>query len=146
MAKVPDRLYIDEKDRELYDRIESTGMFKGRTRKEQFLFALGLGFNNGLRRPLGKREGFFLTKDMRSEDEALLNAVAAYDAESLQVLSKKSEVFKIAEEYAHAGIRLLVDKIEATQHGSFEKRLEKELQEMYKEIAPERDDEESPPS
>lgn len=138
MAKVPDRLYVDEKDRVLYERIESTGMFRGKTRKEQFLLALGLGFNNGLKRPLGKREGFFLTKDMRPEDEALLNAVAAYDAKSLEVLCDKSEVFKIAEEYAHAGIKILADKIEATQYGSFQKRLESELYELYKEIVSER--------
>jgi len=134
MAVATDRLFIDEKDRQLYDRLENTDMFEGKTRKEQFLYALGLGFSRGIRRPIGKREGFFLAKDMRSEDQALLNAVAAQDTESLEVLSDKAKVFRTAEEYAHAGIRLLVDEIESTQYGTFEKRLEKELHDMYKEM------------
>jgi len=134
MPKVPDRLFVDDKDRALYDRIEDAGIFKGRTRKEQFLFALGLGFKRGVRRRLGKREGLFLTKDMRPEDEALLNAVAAHETKSLDVLCDKAKVFTIAEEYAHAGIRLLVDEIQSTQYGTFEKRLEKELHDMYKEM------------
>ena len=134
MAVAVDRLFIDEKDRELYDRLQSTDIFKGKTRKEQFLFALGFAFRRAVKRPVSKREGFFLAKDMRPEDEALLNAVAVYDTKSLHVLPDKATVFKIAEEYAHAGIRVLVGEIESSQPGTFEKRLEKELHDMSSEL------------
>jgi len=134
MTVVPDRLYMDENDRELYDRLDTTGVFKSSTRKEQFLFALGMAFMRGIKRPIKKREGLFLAKDMRPQDEALLNAVAVHHTDSVDVLADTAMVFKIAEQYAHAGIRLLVNEMESTQHGTFEKRLEKQLYEAGREL------------
>lgn len=141
MAKIiPDRINIDKKDRKLYDDkldneelLRFSGRGGRRTRKEQFLFALAFGFRNKVKRPLESKEGFFLIKDLHPEDEALLNAVALYDTGNPEVLSDRKEVFKIAEEYAHAGIKLLVDKIESLEFGSFDKVLEMELKEMLKE-------------
>ena len=135
MARIPDRLYIDIDDRALYDTIQQEVMFEGKTRKEQFLFAMAVGFKNRVKRPLETREGggFFLAKDLHPEDEALMNAVAIHDAGSLDALSDKATVFKIAEEYAHAGIRLLAGKIESTALGSYVKRLEQELHDIYRE-------------
>jgi len=54
--------------------------------------------------------------------------------EKIDVLMDDDEVFKIAEEYAHAGIRLLADEIKASSFGSFTKKFEKELFELLKEI------------
>ena len=135
MANIPDRLYIAKGDRDLYDGMNKEGMLKfkdpggTRTRKEQFLFAMATGFKSGLRRPIENRDsgGFFLSKDLRGEDMALLNAVALADTGSPEVLVDRPEVFRIAEEYAHAGIRILADKVDSTSFGSFEKKLEKEL-------------------
>ena len=128
MARTPDRLSIDRADRELYDHdtIKSE-VLAGRTRKEQFLFAVAIGFKNRVKRRLDSREGFFLAKDMGPEDEALIDAVAIYDAGSADVLSDREAVFRVAEEYAHAGIRLLYDSATSGQPGSFWKRLEVEL-------------------
>jgi hypothetical protein len=134
MTVAIDRLFVDENDRELYDRLETTDMFAGKTRKEQFLFSLAVGFSRGIKRPIQKREGFFLAKDMTLDDEALFSAVAASDADSVEVLPDRAKVFRIAEEYAHAGIRILVDEIDSTQYGTFEKNLEKQLHDMYDRI------------
>jgi dnd system-associated protein 4 len=135
MSELPDRINIDKKDRELYNKLDQEEIlrYKGgrRTRKEQFLFAMAYGFKNKIRRPLETKEGFFLIKDLNPEDETLLNAVAIYETGSVKVLSNRAEVFKIAEEYAHAGIMLLCNKIESSSFGSFEKQLEKELFEIY---------------
>jgi len=127
MEKIPDRLYIDEDARRMYERLEEEVIFKGKTRKEQFLFAMAFGFKNILKVSLKRNEGLFLTKDLKHEDEALINALAIYDSKSVEVLSDKGKVFRIAEEYANGGIRLLIDKIDTTQFGSFEKALEEEL-------------------
>lgn len=128
MAKFPDRLYIDKSDRKLYDddtlNIE---IFSGKTRKEQFLFAMAVGFKNKIKRSLDSREGFFLAKDMHSEDEALLDAVALHDKGYAEILSDREEVFKIAEEYAHAGIKLLSNEVTSGQPGSYIKKFEVEL-------------------
>lgn len=131
MNKTPDRIHVEKGEREnLYDKID---LFKGKSRKEQFLYAMAIGFKNKVNRPLETKEGFFLIKDMRPEDEALINAVAI-TTNSPEVLSDREEVFKIAEEYAHAGIKILYEKIKSTQFGSFDKQLEKELLELYEEL------------
>jgi len=128
MSDVPDRLNIDKKDRDLYNKLDQEEIlrFKGgkRTRKEQFLLALSFGLKNNVSKPLNAKEGWFLTKDLNEEDKAILNSIALYNTKSVEVLNRKSEVFKIAEEYAHAGIRLLFDLMNSVQFGSFNKRLE----------------------
>lgn len=133
MSQIPDRLYIHKEDRKLYEKLDEEKMLK-RTRKEQFIFAMVFGYYNKIKRHLETREGFFLTKDMRLEDEALINAIAINATDSVEILSNKEEVFKIAEEYAHAGIRLLYEKIKSTQFGSFEKQFEKEIVEIYQNL------------
>lgn len=126
MAKVPDRLSIDKKtDRELYDKMKQE-VFLDVPRKDQFLFAMAFGFMYGIRRKLGAKEGFFLAKDMGPRDEALINAVAVAETGSVAVLANQAEVYQIAEEYAHAGIRLLHDQV-TSQPGSFYKRFERDL-------------------
>lgn len=136
MARAPDRLSVDKADRDLYDHdaVGSEVFADKPTRKEQFLVAMAVGFKNEVRRPLKSREGFFLAKDMRLEDEALMDAVAVSETGSADVLSDREEVFRIAEEYAHAGIRLLHDRATSGQPGSFLKRLEVELFEMRKDL------------
>lgn len=137
MGRIPDRLHIDVNDRKLYEKIEEQEMFRGRTRKEQFLFAMALGVRNEVAVPFKTKEGFFLTKDLRPEDEALINAVILWSKDSVDILSDKEKVYKIAEEYAHAGIRLLVDKIESVEFGSFWKQFEKDLYEMHEKFSSE---------
>jgi len=128
MARIPDRLDIDKADRKLYDHNALTNeILVNRTRKEQFLFTMAIGFKNQVKRTLDAREGFFLAKDMRSEDEALMNCIALYDTGSADILSDREAVYRIAEEYAHAGIKLLYDKAKSTQPGTYFKKLEVEL-------------------
>lgn len=128
-----DRIFIDKEDRPHYDRLENDDMFKGKSKKEQFIFAMSIGVKNNIKQPLNNRDtgGFFWLKDARPEDEALMNAVALLEDDSASILSDKDKVYKIAEEYAHAGIKLLADKIESIQFGSFYKQFEGELHEFY---------------
>lgn len=141
MPQIPDRLHIDKEDRKLYDELDKENMLKfkdkggRRTRKEQFIFSMVIGYKNKIKRPLDTKDGFFNTRDMRLEDEAIIDAIAINDNKSVDVLANREEVFQIAEEYAHAGIRLLYDRIKSTQlGGSFDKQFEKELIDIYKEL------------
>jgi len=131
MAEIPDRLNADVRDRDLYDRLQTEGMFKSTDRKDQFLFAMAFGCKSEARLPLDKKDGLVRTSYLRAEDEALMNAVAVHHAGSLEVLADREQVYKIAEEYAHAGIRLLVDWIESQPYGSVETRFEKELRDVF---------------
>ena len=128
MDKIQDRIYIDKKDRKLYDEIE---FFKGRSRKEQFLLAMAYGFKNNINKKIDKQEGFFLTKDMRPEDEALIYSVALKHYGKIEVLASKNKIYQIAEEYARVGIKLLHDEVVSSEFGSFDIKLEKELNKIY---------------
>jgi len=127
MASAPDRIYMDRADRELYDRLKNEPMFENRSRKEQFLLAMAIGFRNGAKREFSKKENLFLLKDCRAEDEALMFAVAVADTGDAKVVVDRARVFEIAEQYAHAGLKLLIDKVESAAYGGFEARFEKEL-------------------
>ena len=131
MAKTQDRIYIDKSDRKLYDEIE---FFSERSRKEQFLLAMAYGFKNDITKKIDKQDGFFLIKDMRTEDEALMYSVALYHFKKLEILVDKNEIYKIVEEYARAGIKLLHDEVTSTEFGSFDLKLEKELTNIYESI------------
>ena len=135
MTSVPDRLNIDRKDRDLYEKIsKEVPLFEDKNRKEQFLFAVAFGFSNRMHMPLKTREGFFLTKDLKMEDEALINAVALHDADDVDILSDKSSTYRIAEEYAHAGIKLLADKVASVEFGTFWKQFEKDMHEAHESL------------
>jgi hypothetical protein len=131
MSTIPDRLYIDSGDRELYQKLASEcAVFDGKNNKEQFLFAMAVGFHYGTRASVDKREGFFLRKDLKPEDEALLASLAVFVSESADILSDDGTAFKVAEEYAHGGIAVLLDKIRGTQFGTFSKQFEGEISEL----------------
>ena len=144
MPQIPDRLHIDRDDRELYDKLQTDSLFASTERKEQFLIAMAFGFKGKTRRQLENKEtsGFFRTSYLRPEDEALINAVAICDTGSVDVLVDRAEVFRIAEEYAHAGIRILVNEWQSTQFASYAKRFEKDLFDMYNSIHSERQEDE----
>jgi len=129
-----DRLYVGKGDKDLYDKMVQESILKNTTRKEQFLLAMAYGIRSNVRRKIEQREEFFLRKDLLLEDEAMLDAIAIRADNALDVLSSKVQIFSIAQEYAHAGIRLLAAEIEGTSYGSFEKKFEKELFETYETI------------
>ena len=134
MLETPDRLHIDKKDRDLYNALDQEDIlkFKGgtRSRKEQFFFALSIGYQNKIRSIIDNKEGWFNSRDLNIEDETILNAIAVGETKTAEIILNKSEVFEIAQEYAHAGIRILCDKIKSTPIGIFEAKLENELQDI----------------
>lgn len=130
MSKIPDRIHIDANDRDLYTKIEQEELFKDRSRKEEFLMAMAIGFENNVHIPIKKKEGFFLRKDMSNKDEILLNLVAL-EENSIDILQNKEKVYQLAEEYAHAGIEILTNNIDSMTFGSYEKVFEKVLLELY---------------
>ena len=127
MSKIPDRLYIDKTDKELFDSEILNEVFSGKDNKDKFLFAMSIGFRNDLKYTLQSREGYVRAEYLQLNDEALIDSLAIYDSQSVDVISDRERVFKIAEEYARGGIRLLYDKLTSSQPGSYIKKLESEL-------------------
>lgn len=129
-----DRVNIDKSDISLYKDLDKDDFLKKLENKEKFLFALSIGFKNKIRRPLDSKEGYALLKYFKTRDNALIQSVALHDSNDPEILKDDEQVYKIAEEYAHAGIKILVDKIGSTAFGDFWKIFEKELYEVYDKI------------
>lgn len=126
MARKPDRLSIDEKDKQLYDAIEEDVLL-GQQNKDQFLFAMAYGFWHEAGRKIERKEGFVRAEYLTPEDEALIDAVAVAETASAAVLSNRERVYEIAEQYAHGGIRLVHAQVQSTQHGSLYKVFERDV-------------------
>lgn len=126
---MPDRFYIDKEDRPYYQKAEEENIlnFKNKNQKEQFLLALAIGFENEQQRELKAKDGFFFSNYLGPQDKALINAVAIHEHGTVDILANEKEVFNIAEQYASAGIRILVDSIGKIQFGKFDKIFEKDL-------------------
>lgn len=133
---MPDRFYIDKEDRPYYQKAveENIINFKNKNQKEQFLLAMAIGFENDQKRELKTRDGFFFSNYLGSEDKTLINALAIHVHGSPDILANEKEVFDIAEQYASAGIRILVDSIDKVQFGKFDKIFEKDLLEILNRI------------
>ena len=130
--KQPDRLFIENNDRQLYEELEKE-IFKNsdlNERKDQFFFAMAIGFKNETRQPLSSKDGFVRSEYLQPKDSALLDAVAIFNTNDVDVITNRDMVFNIAEEYAHAGIRILYDSVKSCQPGSYFKKLEVEINSM----------------
>jgi len=139
VAKSPDRLFIEPEDRHRYRKLQDEAFFAGLTNKDLFLLAMAVGYRHDRAKSLTRREGFFLAKDLKTEDEAILNAVAL-SISGTEVLNELSEVYRLAEELAHGGLVLLSSEIDDTALGSFEKKLELDVHEMLNELESELDE------
>lgn len=135
MPRITDRLYIGKGDRELYDGSALDWLLHGKDKKEQFLLAMAFGLKSRERRVLEQREEFFFLKNLGPDDRAILDAVALQTEGALSVLEDEERVLSIAQEYAHAGIRLLADEMSTSSYGSFEKAFEKELLDVFAALA-----------
>lgn len=141
MKKEPDRLYIDKKDRRLYDELkEKEDMFKGMKNKELFILAMIIGFDHGAKNELNTKDGYFLAKDLDENDWALFNAIAIWEHDTVNVLKETGDVYSVAEEYAHYGIKILHHWVVNTPYGSFPKEFESALLEKFGRVNQERGD------
>ena len=145
MSKKRDRLYVGKGDKELFDELAEKWILKDRNRRDQFLLAMAYGVARKKTRPFEKREEMFFLKDLRPQDEALLDAIALKARGSLEVLSDKEAVYTIAQEYAHAGVSLLVAELRKAALGSFEKRFELGLNEVLARLSNEANGQQSGP-
>ncbi len=140
MSSEPDRLNIEEKDKEIYDKLLAKGSPLSRTNgfenKDIFFLAMCLGFDAERQVELKKRldGGYILSKYLSEEDMTIMYSIAA-EAEGLKVLSNRKRVFDIAEQYAAGGIHILNDKIFTGEFGDFTKHLENQLLKKFRELS-----------
>lgn len=126
MSIIPDRLNIDNTDKEVYEQLKEEKIFKERSNKELFLFAMAVGYKNEIKKKLNSKFGFVRTEYLSEEDLSLIKTVSI-SKQDVNILKDMKKVFKISEEYAHTGIKILGNKLKGIQFGSFDKKLEKDL-------------------
>ena len=136
MSEIPDRFFIEEEDKEIYDNLKSSntplGKYKKLDNKDVFIIAACYGFTYGIRKPLKKRFGYVRPIYFDEKELNILYSIAYNPEEKLQIYSDFKKVYEIIEEYANGGIHILKDKVESGEFGTFEKKFEEKLVELYR--------------
>ena len=104
------RIIYDDEDKQIYDRLRaSSGIFNNLNITDLFAVALIYGKKEGKRTELGKgATGRVRSETLRgSPVKDLMMVIAVDETGSMDVLSDENEYFKISEEYAKTGIKLL---------------------------------------
>lgn len=104
------RIIFDDEDKQIYDRLRSgSNMFSDLDLIELFALALIYGKKEGKRTELGKGAiGRIRDSTIRNSNvKELMMVIAADETGSIDVLSDTNEYFRICEEYAKTGIKLL---------------------------------------
>ncbi len=120
------QISITKDMRQLYDQVrESVPQFKNVENKEFFMFALMLGYHNGLRVPIKTQDfhanGFFREKNFTDQERAIFYAIAIEAEKNIEVISNMKQVIKIAQEYAQGGYAHIKKMV--FDHGSMENKL-----------------------
>lgn len=130
------RIIYDEDDKKIYDKLRSSsGIFNKLDLIDLFAIALIYGKKTGKRTKLGKGAiGRIRESTIRNSSvKDIMMVIAVDETGSIDVLSDENEYFKICEEYAKTGIKLLEkDYIEGSD--DFLNDLEMEMFEFYDDV------------
>lgn len=131
----PRNLRTDESVKKIYKELQKINPFKEgyAPNKDIFIISMVLGVSKGRRMPIKKPyTGHVNYASLSEEERWLLKAIAISEKKDLNLLSgdNQREIFKIAEEYANGGIKLLYQETMGGNFGEFIKRLENELRKM----------------
>ena len=107
------RIIYDDEDKQIYDKLRaSSGIFNKLDIIDLFAIALIYGKKEGKRTELGKgATGRVRDSTIRNSPvKELMMIIAVDETGSIDVLSDTNEYFRICEEYAKTGIKLLEEE------------------------------------
>ncbi|KXB08207.1 hypothetical protein AKJ58_00635 [candidate division MSBL1 archaeon SCGC-AAA385D11] len=135
-SKPPDRVYIDESDKEDYKDLleDSNSPLEGTGNPDVFLLAAVTGFRKGERIELDSKYGWARTEYFDDKAKSVIKAIAVAE-EGLDVLLDKKKVYSIAEEYATTGVKLLKNDIFGRKYGTYIKELESDLKDIFESLS-----------
>lgn len=115
-----DRFYVQRDKHAVFQRLSQDDGAPFRTMKDVWILAAALGYRAKRRSPLRggtQHVGFWHYLSLQ-EDVALLHAMSIAETGDVLVLGDRGEVIKIAEEYANAGIDILLEAERHDREGS----------------------------
>lgn len=120
-----DRVKINKADREKYAEIkDSNGDLKGCENSDILMIAAMMAFYekgpNSIKDCPPANEAFVLENYLSETQENIMKVLAVATKNDINVLSDKSEIFKITENYATVGIPILYKKYFADQYDFIE--------------------------
>lgn len=105
---------IDGNKREIYRELtdeESKSPFAGEQMSKLFMFALGVGFDQGLRMSVEDSVGIFNKDVLKNDEKWIIKSVAVKEEEDPEILRDEDEMYQIAEEYANGGIDAIYEVV-----------------------------------
>lgn len=115
------KIRIERDFHDLYRKLggddESTGSGEApfSTMKEVFMLSVVLGANKRDRLPLSNPREVFDESVLKARDLTILRAIALVESGDIHILQDESTVLRMAQEYANTGIRIIRDRLEATE-------------------------------
>jgi dnd system-associated protein 4 len=103
----PRDVRVPAAQREIYDELTSSSdsPFDEETRTDLFMFAMGYGYDQGLRADFsGETHPLFQRESLSDAQEWILKSVAVRETEDPDVLQQGKETYQIAREYANGGL------------------------------------------
>lgn len=125
------KININKKDRVTYDKLKyDDGPFKGRKNSEIFMTSMILGYHQTkTRTEMETLEPYTHVEHLGSKRRTMIKAIAVAE-EGMGVLSDPDRVYRIAEEYAATGIKILAGMVYNHEY-DFMKKLESILVNEY---------------
>lgn len=111
---IPRDLAIEEEKRERYKKLtddDSNSPFAGQQMSKLFMFALGVGYDQGLQKSLESRSASVPWSALTNNEQWVIKSVAVKEAEDAKILKDGSQVARIAQEYANGGFEYIADDV-----------------------------------
>jgi hypothetical protein len=126
---LPDRIYIQDSDKEIYDSLKEEAMFSEMGNMQLFALAMMIGYANHTRLQLKKRFGWVLTANIPEKSLHMMLGLAIAEQGDLSILLDGKGAFTIAEEYANGGINILKEMATGSDATEFADKLERLIEE-----------------
>lgn len=117
MFRQDGRLYIDLETRELYSKVKNQFYNSRISNSEVFSLALATGYYYGIKEPLHKKTGFIRHETINYDlfSIILLLGIDEYGVNN-EWVNNPLDLFDMAEEYANAGIKILMEIVEDNEN------------------------------
>lgn len=126
-----DLAYEDVKDYEKLTKDRISPLY-GKEYRDIFMLAMAIGYLHAKPTQLKKRIPNIPLRGFSSQEKWLMRAIAIAKERKLEVLFEPKNIFYLAEEYANAGIKILVSEV-FDNLGTYDKILEADLRKLIKE-------------